>query len=230
MPPPARVISAAALAPPFRLLAQGSPAFAGGCAERLLAHFSELGAVEVSELVAQASSVQKLFIAWADFPSAEALLKSIARPEAWVVDGTSFKVVFGENAAEMEAMKEHQASVLPNLPQMMAVLRAVGIEHVVSREPEGWLAERIWEDTLSGGEQQRLCLARVFYRRPTFGLLDECTSMVAADAEEDLYRRLIHDWGVTPIALTQRLFLPELFGRELALGARNADGWELTTC
>jgi len=225
------VISAAALAPPFRLLAQGSPAAAaGGCTERLRAHFAGLGAVEVSELVAQASSVQKLFIAWADFPSAEALLKSIARPEAWVVDGTSFKVVFGESAAEMETMKEHKASVLPNLPQMMAVLRAVGIEHVVSREPEGWLAERIWEDTLSGGEQQRLCLARVFYRRPTFGLLDECTSMVAADAEEDLYRRLIHDWGVTPIALTQRLFLPELFGRELALGARNADGWELTTC
>lgn len=51
--------------------------------------------------------------------------------------------------------------------------------------------------------------------------------MVAVDAEADLYRRLFRECGVTPLMLTQRMFLPDLFSKELSLGHRSMDGWIL---
>ncbi len=38
------------------------------------------------------------------------------------------------------------------------------------------------------GEQQRLGMARLFFHRPRFGVLDECTNATSVDVEELLYR------------------------------------------
>ena len=112
---------------------------------------------------------------------------------------------------------------------MLGAMRAMGIEHIFTRESAGWAAERIWEDVLSGGEQQRLSLARVAMRRPRFALLDECTSMISADAEEGLFRVLVEDFQVTPITISRQRFLfPGLHRRELRLGADAAGGWLMT--
>ncbi|MEO0054705.1 MAG: hypothetical protein RLZZ50_652, partial [Verrucomicrobiota bacterium] len=47
-----------------------------------------------------------------------------------------------------------------------------------------------WAQTLSGGEQQRLALARVFLHRPAWLFLDEATAAIDENAELAFYHRL----------------------------------------
>ena len=47
--------------------------------------------------------------------------------------------------------------------------------YLVEREG-GWDARKEWGEVLSLGEQQRLGMARLFFHRPRFGVLDECTN------------------------------------------------------
>jgi len=110
-----------------------------------------------------------------------------------------------------------------------AAVRAVGIGYLIDRfwGTGGWQHRTKFEEVLSGGEQQRLTLSRALFHQPAFALLDECTSMVAADAEEQLYRTAIKDFGITPLTFSQRLFLADLHSNELRLGDNSEAGWAL---
>jgi len=48
-----------------------------------------------------------------------------------------------------------------------------------------------WSQKLSGGEQQRLALARVFLKKPAWIFADEATSALDEEAEKTLYERLL---------------------------------------
>eukprot|EP00747_Dinoflagellata_sp_TGD_P037756 gnl/TRDRNA2_/TRDRNA2_139265_c5_seq1.p1 gnl/TRDRNA2_/TRDRNA2_139265_c5~~gnl/TRDRNA2_/TRDRNA2_139265_c5_seq1.p1 ORF type:complete len:474 (-),score=84.83 gnl/TRDRNA2_/TRDRNA2_139265_c5_seq1:43-1350(-) len=112
----------------------------------------------------------------------------------------------------------------------LQALRAAGIAYLLERAGQwGWSFECFWEEVLSGGEQQRITLSRIFFHRPSFALLDECTAMVAADAEENLYRATIQDFHITPLTFSQRLFLGRFHRRELRLGEDSAAGWAIET-
>ena len=52
-------------------------------------------------------------------------------------------------------------------------------------------AQGSWSQQLSGGEQQRLALARVFLRKPRWVLADEATSALDPEIELVLYQRLL---------------------------------------
>jgi len=67
------------------------------------------------------------------------------------------QVIYPDTQAEMHAKGYSDSN-------LMQILEKVRLTHIVSRE-EGWDSYRDWQDVLSGGEKQRMGIARLFYHK-----------------------------------------------------------------
>jgi len=107
------------------------------------------------------------------------------------------------------------------LDGLMGIVR---LQYLVEREG-GWDSVREWGETLSLGEQQRIGMGRLFFHKPKFGILDECTNATSVDVEEALYAHAVQ-LDITLVTITQRTALVQYHQRELRLVDGLGD-WEI---
>uniref|UniRef100_A0A7I4B8A9 ABC transporter domain-containing protein n=1 Tax=Physcomitrium patens TaxID=3218 RepID=A0A7I4B8A9_PHYPA len=103
---------------------------------------------------------------------------------------------------------------------MRELLRNVDLEYLLDRYPQS--QEVIWGDELSLGEQQRLGMARLFYHRPLFAILDECTSAVTTDMEERFCAQ-VRAMGTSCVTISHRPALVAFHDTVLSLDGEG--GW-----
>lgn len=86
---------------------------------------------------------------------------------------------------------------------LLAILQVLNLENLVTSYTEGWDAEAEWRDVLSGGLQQRVAMARLFYHKPKYAILDECTSSVTLETEKIMYENA-KGLGITLMTVSHR--------------------------
>ena len=85
---------------------------------------------------------------------------------------------------------------------LLQILKLLQIDGIVEREG-GWDVKREWRDALSGGDKQRIAMARLFYQKPKYAILDECTSAVTLEVEKIMYDHAT-ELGITMLTVSHR--------------------------
>ena len=110
--------------------------------------------------------------------------------------------------------------------ELQRILDEARLGYLVEREG-GWDTRKEWKDVLSGGEKQRMAIARLLYHEPRYAFVDEGTSAVSSDVEGLLYETA-KEKSITLITISTRASLKKYhtFNLTLGLGEEGAD-WEL---
>jgi ATP-binding cassette subfamily D (ALD) protein 3 len=82
---------------------------------------------------------------------------------------------------------------------LLELLAMINMDHIVGREG-GWDSRKDWTTILAGGDKQKIAMVRLFYHKPMFAILDECTSSVSIADEETLYS-YSKELGITLITI-----------------------------
>lgn len=117
----------------------------------------------------------------------------VSRPKANGEDGIMFlpqrpylsvgtlrdQVIYPDGEVDMREKRKNEH-------ELKKVLEAARLGYLPDREG-GWDTKKEWKDVLSGGEKQRMGIARLLYHEPQYAIIDEGTSAVSSDVEGLLY-------------------------------------------
>jgi len=139
---------------------------------------------------------------------------SLLPQRAYVPTGTLRRAANYPEAAHSRSVEE-----------IAKVLKKVGLGHLVEHLDE----ERSWDQTLSGGEKQRLAFARILLHRPDIIVLDEATAALDSQSEGQLMGLLSREFEhATVVSVGHRSELEALHGRKIVL-QRGRQGAELVS-
>lgn len=129
------------------------------------------------------------------------------------------QVIYPDGAIEMRENGRRDA-------ELQSALDDAHLGYLPERE-NGWDTRKEWKDILSGGEKQRMAIARLFYHEPRYAFIDEGTSAVSSDVEGLLYEKCKAK-GITLITISTRASLKKYHTYNLTLGI-GGDGsdWEM---
>ncbi|MDA9509899.1 ABC transporter ATP-binding protein [Bradyrhizobium sp. CCBAU 11386] len=104
-----------------------------------------------------------------------------------------------------------------SIEQIGEALDKVGLGHLKERIEE----EAPWDQTLSGGEKQRLAFARLILHRPDIIVLDEATSALDDRSQDKLMELLNEELkDATVVSVAHRAELEEFHSRKITLERR----------
>ena len=102
--------------------------------------------------------------------------------------------------------------------EISETLKLVGLGHLAQRLDE----EGPWDQTLSGGEKQRLAFARIFLHKPDIVVLDEATSALDPESQDKLMALLTEQRaGITVLSVGHRPELEAFHSRKIVLERRH---------
>jgi len=87
-----------------------------------------------------------------------------------------------------------------------------------------WDEVKDWFHAFSGGQKQRVAMARLFYHKPQFAILDECTSAVSDEVEDRLYLTC-KQMGITLFTVSHRKALAK--HHDFILNFDGRGGWDI---
>ena len=90
----------------------------------------------------------------------------------------------------------------PSDEELIALLKKLDLECLVNREG-GLDAVQDWDDAMSGGQHQRIAIARLLITKPKLAILDEATAGLDDENEEHVYK-LIKASGITTVSVAHR--------------------------
>src|SRR5690242_15950828 len=101
--------------------------------------------------------------------------------------------------------------------QIKEALDKVGLAHLKDKIEE----EAAWDQTLSGGEKQRLAFARLLLHNPDIIVLDEATSALGAESQDEIMELLIKELPkATLVSVAHRAELEAFHSRKIVLERR----------